>query len=66
MRNRRPRLSRTELAKLKVALERMQPRDVLHEAIKEEMQRRGRWKVMPRGRPGWSFDTRRNRDDQIE
>jgi len=59
MKNPRPRLTRTELAKLRVAMERMQPRDVLHEAIKDEMKRRGRWKVVPRGKPGWPFDVRR-------
>lgn len=42
-------------------MERMQPRDVLHEAIKDEMKRRGRWKVKPRGKPGWPFDTRKDR-----
>ncbi len=64
MKNRRPRLNRSELAKLKVAMERMQPRDVLHEAIKDEMKRRGRWKVKPRGKPGWSFDTRLDRTNR--
>ncbi len=48
----RPRLSRAELAKLRVAMEQMQPRDVLYVAIRREMQRRGRWRTMPRGTDG--------------
>ena len=66
MKKDRPRLSRAELAKLRIAMERMQPRDVLHQAIKDEMQRRGRWKVKPRGKPGWPPDNRRGRSNRIE
>lgn len=33
------------------ALQAMKPRQALYEAIKNEMKRRGRWRVKPRGKP---------------
>ena len=62
MKNGRPRLTSTELVKLKVAMEMMRPRDILYETIKSEMKRRGRWKTKPRGRPGWPSKAVQNED----
>lgn len=39
------------LAELEAELSKMKPRSKLYELIKKEMQRRGRWKRLARGKP---------------
>jgi hypothetical protein len=40
-----------DLQELARELHAMKPRQPLHELIKAEMKRRGRWKAKPRGKP---------------